>query len=70
MNEIEKIRAYIARNPIPRPDLDELSFTEVAELSHAPGMMAIDALCLAYNYGRVKGYHTARAELEKGGGGQ
>lgn len=70
MNEIEKIRAYIARNPIPRPDLDELSFTEAAELSHALDMTFTGALCLAYDYGRAKGYHTARAELEKGGGGQ
>lgn len=70
MKEIEKIRAYITRNPIPRPDLDELPFAEAAALSHALDMTCIDALCLAYDYGRAKGYQAAQAERGEGGGSQ
>lgn len=70
MKEVEKIRAYIGQNPIPRPDLDELSLTEASELSHALGMTFMDAVILAYDYGRAKGYQIARTERDKGGGGQ
>ena len=60
MTQIAKIRAYIAQHSIPRPDLDELTFAEAAELSHAQGMTLIDALHLAHDYGRAKGYRAGR----------
>lgn len=70
MSAIKKIRAYIAKNPIPGPDLEGMSFTEAVELSRTPDMGRIEAPALSYEYGRARGYQIAIAERDKGGASQ
>lgn len=61
MKKIEEIRAYIRKNPIPRPDLDEISISEIeALLSSESGLTRVGAVHFAYEYGRSKGYQIGK----------
>lgn len=63
MSEIEKVQRYIA-NPksgkFPGGTPYQMCMLEALELSH---MDPIDAVCLAFNYGRAKGYRAAKKEV-------
>lgn len=57
---IEKIQRYIEKSNVPCNVRYDASFKEV--IAMASEMAALDAVVLAFNYGRTKGYRAAKAE--------
>ena len=67
MSEIEKIQRYIARTNmgIKNPLQYAMNTKEAFELSHmgrTGDTLSIEAISMAFNYGRAKGYRAAKAE--------
>ncbi len=62
MNEIEKIKRYIERTKISYPSRYEMSLLEAVVLEGAAAENALDAVYIAYLYGRAKGFRSAKAE--------
>lgn len=65
MNLLEQMEAYIRSTAIPRVtatryDMDDL---QLLAMRGCPGF--VDAICLAFRYGRAKGYRAAKAEMKK-----
>ena len=61
MNDIvEKIRKYIKENNVKINPRYDATFKEVCAI--ASEMAALEAVSLAFAYGRVKGYRAAKAE--------
>ena len=63
MTEIEKIHQYIKRTKMNKPDSCQMSITEVLKLANAAKETPADIVCLAFDYGRAKGYRAAKAEV-------
>ncbi len=62
MSEIEKIKAYIKKSNVPRNRRYEASMKEV--LAMATEMERVEAVTLAFEYGRAKGFRMAKARKE------
>lgn len=43
----------------------DMKLPELFELNEIAEMDSLAALCLAYNYGKAKGYRAAKAEVRK-----
>lgn len=68
MSEIEKMKRYIERTPLDKNDRYFITIQEVFELGKAAKTEdagLIDALALAFNYGKAKGYRAAKAEVNR-----
>lgn len=66
MSEIEKIQRYIARSKkFPMGTPYQMNLLEMFILADMSTKNATDAVCLAFEYGRAKGYRAARAEKLK-----
>ncbi len=64
MSEIEKMKRYIERTRIQgETDKYDMRSTEWIALANMNSIM--DAIALAFNYGRAKGERHARKELKK-----
>lgn len=67
MSEIEKMKRYIERTKM-NDRLDSfyrLNLAEAFELTmqaDACSDLSFNAICLAFNYGKAKGYRAAKAE--------
>lgn len=65
MSEIEKMKRYIERTGADAANTYSISFPETIELLNK-GQDGVDgafnAICLAFNYGKAKGYRAAKAE--------
>lgn len=62
MTEIEKIQSYIAQptsGKFPLSTRYQMGISETLALSR---MNPTDAVCLAFDYGRAKGYRAAKKE--------
>lgn len=59
MTDAEKMRRYIERTGVKFPSVYCMS---MGELDAFRGMNIFDALALAFEYGRAKGYRYARKE--------
>ena len=62
MSEIEKMQEYINKREsgsFPQGTRYQMNLGELLSLSH---MSPTDAVCLAFEYGRAKGYRAAKAE--------
>lgn len=64
MNEIEKINRYIARTNMKLAITSpyHMNLKELFGLSDIAGEDAGRAICMAFEYGRAKGYRAAKAE--------
>lgn len=60
MTEMEKMKRYIELTNATISDRYEIGLLEVSELNRAKDW--IDAIYLAFLYGRAKGYRAAKAE--------
>ena len=60
MTEIERIKRYIDKYGAPSNPRYDTSVKEVFAL--AQGMGVIEAISMAFNYGKAKGYRAAKAE--------
>lgn len=60
MEAIEKIRKYISKRGAPRDPCHDASLKEILAL--ASEMSSIEAVHLAFIYGRAKGYQQAKTE--------
>lgn len=69
MSEIEKIKRYIALTGIKVHGQDRyaMNMREVRELMRSGEERPFDAIDLAFEYGKAKGYRAAKAEVRKGG---
>lgn len=64
MSEIEKIQRYIdgVASKFPTGTPYQMKFNELFGLLGASKEDATGALCMAFDYGRAKGYRAAKAE--------
>jgi len=64
MNEIEKINRYIARTNMKLAITSpyHMNLKELLGLSGIAGEDVGRAICMAFEYGRAKGYRAAKAE--------
>lgn len=63
MSEIEKIQRYVARTKkFPEGTPYQMNLLEAFSLADMSHEAAIDAICIAFEYGRAKGYRAAKAE--------
>lgn len=68
MSEIEKIQRYIDRAKLKLPKVYEMNLIEALELSrkaYESEDLPFEIICLAFDYGCVKGYRAAKAEVRK-----
>ena len=59
---IDKIEQYISSRKIYNRNCYQMTLEELRELKELSGESAMAALCLAFNYGRAKGWQAAWAE--------
>lgn len=64
MSEIKKIEKYVDKHGVPRNKRYDISMKEAIAISRE--MSAIEAVSLAFVYGRAKGYRAAKAEVLRG----
>ncbi|MCI9333112.1 MAG: hypothetical protein HFG05_13255 [Oscillibacter sp.] len=63
MTEIERMRRYIERTHMSKSDNYCLVYSEAVELARSAGPDSIfDAIALAFDYGKAKGYRAAKAK--------
>lgn len=68
MSEIEKIQRYIERTDIKTEGQDRytINMLENFELVHKCNELPADAIAMAFEYGKAKGYRAAKAEAHRG----
>lgn len=67
MSEIEKMKKYIERTKMETAEpiryaMDMSEAFELARMTREGDTFSIEALSLAFDYGRAKGYRAAKAE--------
>ena len=62
MTEIEKMKRYIERTKMDKNSSYQMNFREMLELTYASAEIPADIVCLAFDYGKAKGYRAAKAE--------
>lgn len=65
MSEIEKMKLYIERTPIGEKTAHNYAIgsTEIGAFFDEIKRDQFNAICMAYNYGRAKGYRAAKAKV-------
>lgn len=65
MSEIEKMKRYIERTPISEKTAHNYAIgsTEIGAFFDEIERDRFNAICIAYNYGRAKGYRAAKAKV-------
>ena len=66
MGEMENIRRYIRRTRQANGKLYQMNLAEMFAMARAAKDAPGEMICLAFDYGRAKGYRGARAENKKG----
>ncbi len=61
MSEIEKVQRYISKNKAPSNPRYDANLNEIFAIAHE--MSPVEAVNLAFTYGRAKGYRAAKAEV-------
>ena len=62
MSEIEKMQRYIERTKVENGAFYQMNLREMLDLAHTAAETPVDVVCLAFEYGRAKGYRAAKAE--------
>lgn len=62
MSEIEKMQRYIDRTKL-KNDKYAIMGSEITELFRLTATMPYDAIVMAFNYGKAKGYRAAKAQV-------
>lgn len=62
MSEIEKMKRYIERTKLNKNDLYQMNMREMLDLAHATAETPVEIVCLAFEYGKAKGYRAAKAK--------
>lgn len=68
MSEIEKMKRYIERTKLNENDRFYLDMAEAFELAmqaYESDTLPLEVVCIAFNYGKAKGYRAAKAEVRK-----
>ncbi len=66
MSEIEKMKRYIERSKkFPMGTPYQMNLLEAFTLADMSAESATDAVCLAFEYGRAKGYRAAKVEMKE-----
>lgn len=67
MSEIEKLRRYIDRTDgaFPCGTPYQMNISELFALAHMADEDITGAICLAFDYGRAKGYRAAKKEVRR-----
>ena len=66
MTEIEKIKRYIERTKMPETKRYSMNIIETLELARSTrgeDSNGIEAVVIAFEYGKAKGYRAAKAEV-------
>lgn len=63
MIEIEQIKRYIERTKMDERDRYQMDVKTTMALAHKASEAAIDAIVIAFEYGKAKGYRAAKAEV-------
>lgn len=61
MSEIEKIQRYIKRTKAGKMNFYQMDLREMLDLAHATLETPVEVVCLAFEYGRAKGWRAAKA---------
>ena len=62
MSEIEKMKRYIERTTREADNSYQMNIREMLDLAHATVETPVEIVCLAFEYGKAKGYRAAKAE--------
>lgn len=67
MSEIEKLQRYINRTDgaFPPGTPYQMNINELFALTHMADEDVTGAICLAFDYGRAKGYRAAKKEVRR-----
>lgn len=67
MNEIEKIRRYIEKTGVKYPNGTsyQMHLSEMLALTSVASDCLVDAICIAFDYGRAKGERHAKEKVKK-----
>lgn len=63
MSEIEKVKRYIDKHGAPENPRYSMSVKEALAVAHELG--GIEAVNMAFAYGKAKGYQAAKAEVRR-----
>ncbi len=61
MTTLEKIRQYIERTKVDNGRHYDINIKEMLDLAHVAAETPIEAVSLAFEYGRAKGYRASKA---------
>jgi len=64
--EMERIRNYIRRTRQVNGKFYQMNLAEMFVMAQVARQKPADMICLAFDYGKAKGYRGARAENKKG----
>lgn len=62
MSEIEKMKRYIERTKMEADNSYQMNIREMLDLANATVETPVEIVCLAFEYGKAKGYRAAKAE--------
>lgn len=68
MSEIEKMKRYIERTNLKKGDrfyLDMVEAFALARQAQSSIDISLEAIALAFNYGKAKGYRAAKAKMKE-----
>ena len=70
MSEIEKMKRYIERTNMGAKNSFQYAMNireafELAHMAHAGDTLSVEAISMAFDYGRAKGYRAAKAEVKQ-----
>lgn len=66
MSEIETMQRYVERTKIGNAHSYTMNMREMLALAEFAQSVPFEMICMAFSYGRSKGYRAAKAEVKRG----